>query len=234
MWSEFGRLLKEYRKSNKLSQEKLLKRLRDHGYELRSKSTVSRWEHGLRRPKDDVVEELEDILGVSGKRLLRAARYRIETEPDDEIIIGLIGSELKKKEHSDQLTDIASMLLANGLDTLRLAKPTENQKDDPNWIEYFEKYKYRVYDYNSDSVMQATQKQLIFEMERNIEAVYARYKHDKDAFDCFLSHLRAEPVMEGRELLDVLDSNPLQLIEILKLMAQKKVKGTCPVCKDWL
>ncbi len=231
---EFGSILKRHRNIKGLSQTQLLEKLRDEGHELYSKGTVSKWENGINTPMRDVVEDLDEILDLPKGTLLRAAGYLIEIEATQQnrVVADLVTTQLKKKEHSDQLADIASILLENGLDTLTLADPTENQKGNPDWIEYFKLYKYRVYDYNSDSGSQITQKQLVLEMERNIDAVYSHYKDD--SFDCFLSHLKAEPEMEGRELFNVLDSNPLQLIEILRLRAQEKTfKGTCPVCKDW-
>jgi transcriptional regulator with XRE-family HTH domain len=81
MADEFGRLLKEYRKGVKLSQKQLLLRIRQAGYEERySEADISKWEHGRTKPPEDVVEELEEILGIPKGSLLRAAGYRSAAE----------------------------------------------------------------------------------------------------------------------------------------------------------
>lgn len=234
MSNEFGSLLRQYRNIKGLSQSQLLKELREEGHELYSKGTVSKWEKGKNKPKIGVVEDLEGILALPKGTLLKAAGYLVEIESaqQNQAVANLVIKQLNKKEHSKQLADIASMLLSHGLNNLTIAQPAENQKDNPNWIEYFKKYPYRIYDYNSDSILLGNQKQLALEIKQNMEAVCNKYS--KYNLDCFLSHLKAEPKIEGKEFLEVLDKNPLQLIEILKLIVQKKTfKGTCPVCKDW-
>jgi hypothetical protein len=51
-----------------------------------------------------------------------------------------------------------------------------------------------------------------------------------------MSHLEAEYVeIKTKELNKVVAENPYELIEILRILIQKRVfdKGTCPVCKEW-
>lgn len=76
MWDDFGRLLKEYREKNRLTQNQLVERLRRGGYEDKySDADISKWEHGRTRPPEDVVEELEEILFTPNGLLLKAAGY---------------------------------------------------------------------------------------------------------------------------------------------------------------
>ncbi len=75
MADEFGVLLKKHRKKARLSQNQIVKRLREARYEGRySESDVSKWEHG-RIPPEDVVEELEEILCAPKGLLLKAAGF---------------------------------------------------------------------------------------------------------------------------------------------------------------
>ncbi len=76
MASEFGELLRKYRSQKGFSQRELVKRLHYQGYQSEYVRTdISRWENGLRTPEADVVEVLEDILGVPPGNLLDAANY---------------------------------------------------------------------------------------------------------------------------------------------------------------
>lgn len=65
MASDFGRLLRLYRKERRLSLAALARKLQEQGYEEEySKSSISKWENGRTKPRADVVEALEDILGA--------------------------------------------------------------------------------------------------------------------------------------------------------------------------
>ena len=80
MADEFDSLLKEHRRQARLSQRQVVEGLRRAGYEDRySEPDVSKWEHG-RIPREDVVEELEEILSTSKGLLLGAAGYRSAAE----------------------------------------------------------------------------------------------------------------------------------------------------------
>ncbi len=81
MASEFGELLRKYRSQKGWGQKKLVDRLHDQGYEGKYQvADISRWENGLRTPGAEVVEALEDILGVSPGILLDAADYSYEAD----------------------------------------------------------------------------------------------------------------------------------------------------------
>ena len=73
MTNDFGRLLRQHRKKNDLSQSDLLDELKEKGHEFYSKGTVSKWENGKSQPNADVIEDLEDILGFKRGDLLRPA-----------------------------------------------------------------------------------------------------------------------------------------------------------------
>lgn len=60
----FAERLKEARKSAKLSQEALAKKIG------RTKSTISRWESGERNPKMFEMVELENALGINAEALI--------------------------------------------------------------------------------------------------------------------------------------------------------------------
>ena len=80
MSSEFGKLLKHYRKQNNVSQAEVLNKLRAQGYSY-DKSAISKWETGLHMPRAEVIEILEDILAPkSVGLLLKAAGYLYEAE----------------------------------------------------------------------------------------------------------------------------------------------------------
>ncbi len=80
MSQEFGRLIRQYRDQNKFSQSRLKGELDKQGYQV-TESAISKWEKGIRIPKAEIVEVLEDILmpGSVGI-LLRASGYRTEAE----------------------------------------------------------------------------------------------------------------------------------------------------------
>lgn len=224
MWEEFGRLLKQNRKELMLTQAQLRDRLRKQGYDIKSKSTISKWEHGLQKPNPEIVEALEDVLfGRKTGRLLGATRYKIDMEPDQKTIVDLVDTQLEKKAHFEQLADIARTLLANNLDTLTPNEPSEVQKSDPRWIEYFQHFKYKVED--GDSIIQITQQQLASTMEQNLETIRLRY--GQMALDRFLAHLVAEyPELESEGFNSLVEENPYSLIDILRMLAQRKTKGT--------
>jgi transcriptional regulator with XRE-family HTH domain len=72
---DFGALLRRYRKKEGLSQKQLIDSLRQTLSEERwGISDVSKWEHG-RMPKEEVVEQLEEILCTEKGLLLKAAGY---------------------------------------------------------------------------------------------------------------------------------------------------------------
>jgi len=94
--TEFGKLLREYRESNGLSQSELNDRLDTQGYPF-TESAISKWENGIHIPKAEVVEVLEDILmPKSIGLLLRTAGYRSEAE------IRFPSSDILRKQMSQE------------------------------------------------------------------------------------------------------------------------------------
>lgn len=80
MADEFGSLLKRYRKQARLSQSQVVEGLRRAAYEDRyGVPDISKWEHG-RIPREEVAEELEEILSTPKGLLLRAAGYHSAAE----------------------------------------------------------------------------------------------------------------------------------------------------------
>jgi len=76
MKGKFGELLRKSRNERRLSQEQLVQEIHKQGYEKYRAADVSKWEHGLRKPPEDVVEILEeDIFHLPKGQLLEAAGY---------------------------------------------------------------------------------------------------------------------------------------------------------------
>lgn len=101
----FAERLKEARKSAKLSQEALAKKIG------RTKSTISRWESGERNPKMFEMVELEKILGVTAENLLYGTEEIKKTtlseinrissqleEPRQKIVLDTASSQLKEQK----------------------------------------------------------------------------------------------------------------------------------------
>lgn len=75
MATRFSELLSKFREDQGLSQRGLVERLHGEGYEKYQVAAISKWETGRAKPPTDVVEVLEDILGISPGVLLQAAEY---------------------------------------------------------------------------------------------------------------------------------------------------------------
>ena len=61
MNAEFGKLLRQYRDLNSLSQSELKDRLDTQGYHV-TESALSKWENGIHVPRAEVVEVLEESM----------------------------------------------------------------------------------------------------------------------------------------------------------------------------
>lgn len=101
----FAERLREARKTAKLSQEALAKRIG------RTKSTISRWESGERNPKMFEMVELEKILGIPAETLLYGKEEIKETtlseinrvssqleEPRQKVVLNTASSQLKEQK----------------------------------------------------------------------------------------------------------------------------------------
>lgn len=102
---KFAERLREARKTAKLSQEALAKRIG------RTKSTISRWESGERNPKMFEMVELEKTLGIPAETLLYGKEEIKETtlseinrissqleEPRQKIVLDTANSQLKEQK----------------------------------------------------------------------------------------------------------------------------------------
>jgi len=118
MSSEFGKLLKHYRKQNNVSQAEVLNKLRAQGYSY-DKSAISKWETGLHMPRAEVIEILEDILTPkSVGLLLKAAGYLYEAESRFQL-------EYTREEQSPRSKELqtAALIIASNLEKIRSAPP---------------------------------------------------------------------------------------------------------------
>jgi len=119
MNTEFGKLLRQYRELNGLSQSELKDRLDTQGYPV-TESAISKWENGIHVPKAEVVEVLEDILmPKSVGFLLRAAGYRAEAE------IRFQSSGMVREEESPQSKELqtTALIIVSNLEKIRNAPP---------------------------------------------------------------------------------------------------------------
>ncbi len=115
MNTEFGKLLRQYRDLNSLSQSELKDRLDTQGYHV-TESAISKWENGIHVPRAEVVEVLEDILMLKSIGfLLRAAGYRAEAE------IRFQSSGMVREEQSPQSEELqtTALIIASNLEKYR-------------------------------------------------------------------------------------------------------------------
>ncbi len=222
----FGRRLRQLRAENDLTQEQLVKELEGKGYDAFNKSTISRWENGLRKPKMEVIEELEDLLGASRGVLLRAAGYTVETIAGEPVAPQIDPLLLKQKsDHFTDLAGIAKALLCNGLENV----------SSPGWTLKPNQPKYVLPNEKSANGYEAiTHHDLTSRLNSNM----AEILKERDWFfrHCFVPHLKSELPEDLRNQLfyTIVESQPYKLINTLRIViAGKMFKGTCPVCKDW-
>jgi len=226
MYDEFGKLLKQYREGQHLTQEQLAGKLERHIGKAPSKGTISKWEHGDRRPSEETVEALEEILfGEISTILLRAARYRVGLEPRQppHSEIDFVTAQ-SRKEHFGHMADIAKALLSGNLSNVTTKSIKTGDKFDI--FEYFF--------WEGGAGQGITGRQLSDMLERNIESL-SEQPDDAYDLDCFLHHLVTEyPEVKSKGFNKFAEENPYELIDILRLLTRRKTfKGACPVCKDW-
>lgn len=217
--NDFGRRLRQLRAENALTQDKLREELNTKGHNIPGKSTISRWENGSRKPKMEVIEDLEDILGVDRGVLLKLAGYLVETSQEqfDYVIVK------QTAVHFADLADIAKSLLANGLGSVSCPGWSTNRS---------QQVKYVIPNANAASQYdELTKEQLTSLLNNNIAAI----TKDKDWLfrHCFIPHLKSELPGELRTKLffEIIEEQPYKLIETLRVLAAKKTfKGTCPAC----
>jgi len=126
------------------------------------------------------------------------------------------------KEHNEKLAGVANRLLANDLN--RVTK----------WISSTGQVEYHLFD-DEEILHRLTEDDLAGQFEQNIILVFHEYT-EWFYMNCFLPHLYAEwpEELKKKGLFIVAEEQPYQLIDTLRLLAEKKTfKGTCQVCKDW-
>jgi len=138
------------------------------------------------------------------------------------------------KEHSEILVSITKSLLKNDLD--RVLSPVmfnyvnEAGENESHNYEFIMVKGTTIEDYYIP-----TKEQILIILEHNIKETIDKYK--EWLFNrCFLPHLISElsENSENKDFWAILEEQPYQVIETLRLLAERKTfNGTCPVCKDW-
>ena len=128
------------------------------------------------------------------------------------------------------------MLLANDLDRVIeggtftiTSKTVSGERKESRQVEYTIFYK------SDDAPYELTNEQLSVQLQQNIEFTVHEYT-EWFFYKCFLPHLVSELPEDIRTkgFGDIVKEQPYQLIETLRLLAERKTfKGTCPTCKDW-
>ncbi|MFC1913099.1 hypothetical protein ACFLX7_02760 [Chloroflexota bacterium] len=129
----------------------------------------------------------------------------------------------QKKEHFDELAEIADLLLEDGLDQI---KETENDSSSPHEDSY-------AIVTENDEPKGITRDEISYSLEGNMDV--ARTLYDPELWSGFESHMEAESAeVEAKGLTGLASADPLQLVELLKMVAQRRAfRSNCPICKDW-
>lgn len=213
MSSEFGKLLKHYRKQNNVSQAEVLNKLRAQGYSY-DKSAISKWETGLHMPRAEVIEILEDILTPkSVGLLLKAAGYLYEAESRYQL------AEISRQEprHFEELS-ITALKIASNLSRYHRNLVTADGSPCAVGILVYGGFMYEMLTPDSGQSVELPQ----------VDKTLAMY---------LLSHIKRE----FPELADINDWADLTNDKISEDFLQRltnrahrgNFKGTCPVCKGW-
>jgi transcriptional regulator with XRE-family HTH domain len=214
--NDFARKLRQLRIENRLTQEQLQIELKSQGHKVSNKSTISRWEKGLRKPEIEVVEDLEDILGVSRGVLLRAARYTVDIS-SDQLVSPQIDYDMivQRREHFAELASVAKSLLVNGLDNVSC----------PGWSTNRSLLgKYHIPNEHTVSGHDViTKEQLSEKLNQNMAAILK----EKDWFfrHHFVPYVKSKLSDELKtELFDkIIEEQPFQLIEVLRRLAYGEI-----------
>ena len=128
------------------------------------------------------------------------------------------------KEHNAKLAGVADRLLANDLKKIM------------KWVMPTGDIEYQLFDESETHLQERlTEDELSGQFEQNINLAYQEYT-EWFFKECFLPHLYAEwsEELKNKGFYIVAEEQPYQLIETLRLLAERKTfKGTCPVCTDW-
>ena len=131
----------------------------------------------------------------------------------------------QREDHFADLADVAKKFI-NGLENVSRPGWTTNKR---------RREVYLIPDENSDSGYdEMTKEQLSQKLNQNMKVILK----DKDRFfrSCFVPHVKTglPDEMKTKLFLQIVEEQPLELIECLKPLAVgKSFKGVCPVCKFW-
>lgn len=137
----------------------------------------------------------------------------------------------RKKKHMGQLSKIAKSILGplSGVVLSQYIDEDGAEKYDYEWD--------RVDDNGIRKAITITHEELVQGLIANIQGNYDKYRGEK-LYTHFLTHLQIEiPDLSNSSmsaLMKYAKASPLELIESLELLAQKKTfKGKCAICEDW-
>lgn len=216
MTKDFGNLLRYWRKeANDMTQTELAEELRYAlGTEHYHKSDVSKWEHG-RIQNEYIVEELEKILGVTEKILLKTAGYVKEEEDKTQIL-----PDQRHYEHWARLGRLAEEL-RDGLDV------------DAGMIYRPSRFGGRVRGWNFIS------EQVTFSALNNplwkYLLMHLDYEFQQPLFSSQIEYLQEHSAYIYQEKWLTRIPKPIgELQEKLWLVIERGTfQGTCDICKDW-
>lgn len=129
----------------------------------------------------------------------------------------------RKQEHFELLAEIAELLIEDDLDRI-----IESTGDPGNLT----KDKYTIVRKNNERE-EIARDELIGSLEGNMDVALTLF--GPELWHHFEGHMKAENAeIESKGLKAMAAANPLQLVELLRMIAQRKTfKGNCPVCQDW-
>jgi len=123
----------------------------------------------------------------------------------------------RKQEHFQHLADIADILLSGGLD-----KVPEGEDEDEDETAF-----------KDGEAETDGDRNLVGRLDSNIHAAIIRY-NQWEVITCFFTHLEGEDKRIEEDFIKFYEEYPVEMIEILRLVSQRKTfKGTCPVCAEW-
>jgi len=121
----------------------------------------------------------------------------------------------KRKEHFEHLAEIATVLLANGMDKIN---DTENAD------------RYEVID-EDNTIRTFTHHHLMRILDSNFDLACQKYS-EWEVFLCLMPHISAE-YHDFKDPLSYIKYKPLRYIEIIKTLANRKTFiGSCPACNE--
>ena len=129
---------------------------------------------------------------------------------------------MQRKEHFDELAEIAELLLEDGLDRIKEIESDFSPHND----------RYAIVTENNEPE-EITRDELGYSLEGNMDV--ARTLYGPELWGGFERHMKSESAeVKAKGLTGLASADPLQLVELLKMVAQRRAfHGTCPVCKDW-